>query len=428
MLEICPLTLRRSVRRCWAGNFSSGRTSNPQRRFPDRRPMLHTSLKALEMAGIMAWEILWALCLGFLLSSVVEAVVSKAQMSKLLPDSSAKTIVKAAALGAASSSCSYAATALARTLFRKGADFIAAIAFQFASTNLVVELSVLLCVMLGWQFMAAEFVGGPIMIALLVILLRATLRPRVIEAARAHAALGLTGRMEGHAAMDMSLHEGTFWQKVTSRRGMTATSHYYWMDWYSLVPDIALGLVISGILAVFVPTSFWQAFFLAGHPVLARVWGPLIGPLVAVLSFVCSVGNVPLAAVLWNGGISFGGVIAFLFADLLILPILNIYRKYYGLKVAAILAGVFYVAMAGAALVVEGLFSALHLVPAHRQLEVMQESVRWNYTSVLNVFFIIVSALLLVRFLKTGGPAMLREMGNAPADPDRKSTRLKSSH
>ena len=379
--------------------------------------MLHTLLKALEMAGIMAWEILWALCLGFLLSSVVEAVVSKAQMSKLLPDSSAKTIVKAAALGAASSSCSYAATELARTLFRKGADFIAAIAFQFASTNLVVELSVLLCVMLGWQFMAAEFVGGPIMIALLVILLRATLRPRVIEAARAHAALGLTGRMEGHAAMDMSLHEGTFWQKVTSRRGMTATSHYYWMDWYSLVPDIALGLVISGILAAFVPTSFWQAFFLAGHPVLARVWGPLIGPLVAVLSFVCSVGNVPLAAVLWNGGISFGGVIAFLFADLLILPILNIYRKYYGLKVAAILAGVFYVAMAGAALVVEGLFSALHLIPAHRQLEVMQESVPWNYTSVLNVFFIIVSALLLVRFLKTGGPAMLREMGNAPADP-----------
>jgi uncharacterized membrane protein YraQ (UPF0718 family) len=379
--------------------------------------LLHTSLEALKMAGVMAWEILWALCLGFLLSSVVEAVVSKAQMNKLLPDSSAKTIVKASAMGAASSSCSYAATALARTLFRKGADFIAAIAFQFASTNLVVELSVLLCVMLGWQFMAAEFVGGPIMIALLVVLLRATLRPRVIEAARAHAEMGLTGRMEGHAAMDMSLHEGTFWQKVTSRRGMTATSHYYWMDWYSLVPDIALGLLISGILAAFVPTSFWQAFFLSGHPVLARVWGPLIGPLVAVLSFVCSVGNVPLAAVLWNGGISFGGVIAFLFADLLILPILNIYRKYYGLKVAAILAGVFYVAMSGAALAVEGLFAALHLIPANRGVAVMQETIRWNYTSVLNVVFLAVSALLLVRFLKTGGPAMLREMGNVPADP-----------
>ena len=379
--------------------------------------MLHRSIEALAMTGIMAWEILWALCLGFLLSSVVEAVVSKAQMSKLLPDSSAGTIVKASAMGAASSSCSYAATALARTLFRKGADFIAAMAFQFASTNLVVELSVLLCVMLGWQFMAAEFVGGPIMIALLVVLLRATLRPRIIAAARAHAERGLAGRMEGHAAMDMSLHEGTFWQKVTSRRGMTATSHYYWMDWYSLAPDIALGLLISGILAAFVPTSFWQAFFLAGHPVLARVWGPLIGPLVAVLSFVCSVGNVPLAAVLWHGGISFGGVISFLFADLLILPILNIYRKYYGLKVAAILAGVFYVAMAGAALAVEALFGALHLIPVNRQVMVMQESIRWNYTSVLNIFFLVVSGLLLVRFLKTGGPAMLREMGGAALDP-----------
>ncbi len=199
---------------------------------------------------------------------------------------------------------------------------------------------------------------------------------------------------------------------------MTATSHYYWMDWYSLAPDIALGLVISGFLAVFVPTGFWQAFFLSGHPMLARVWGPLIGPLVAVLSFVCSVGNVPLAAVLWNGGISFGGVIAFLFADLLILPILNIYRKYYGFKVAALLAGVFYIAMAGAALIVEALFGALHLIPAHRQLMVMQEGIRWNYTSVLNIFFLLVSGLLMVRFLKTGGPAMLREMGNVPADPN----------
>lgn len=379
---------------------------------------LHTSFEALRMAGVMAWEILWALCLGFLLSSAVEAVVSKAEMSRLLPDSSAKTIVKASAMGAASSSCSYAATALARTLFRKGADFIAAMAFQFASTNLVVELSVLLAVVMGWQFMAAEFVGGPIMIALLVVLLRTTITPKIVAAARAQAERGLTGRMEGHAAMDMSLHEGTFFQKVTSRKGMTATSHYYWMDWYSLAPDIALGLVISGVLAAFVPASFWQGFFLAGHPALARVWGPLVGPLVAVLSFVCSVGNVPLAAVLWNGGISFGGVIAFLFADLLIFPILNIYRKYYGLKVAAILAGTFYIAMAGAALAVEGIFGALHLIPLHTRLMVMEEGIRWNYTSVLNVIFLAISALTFVRFLKTGGPAMLREMGGDARDPN----------
>jgi uncharacterized membrane protein YraQ (UPF0718 family) len=380
--------------------------------------MLHHSLEALEMTGIMAWQILWALCLGFLLSSIVESVVSKAQLSKLLPDSSPKTILKASALGAASSSCSYAATALARTLFRKGADFIAAMAFQFASTNLVVELSVLLCVILGWQFMAAEFIGGPIMIALLVVLLRATLRPRVIDAARAHANRGLAGRMEGHAAMDMSLHEGTFWQKLRSPAGLTATSHYYWMDWYCLIPDVALGLFISGILAAFVPTSFWQAFFLAGHPVLTRLWGPLVGPLVAVLSFVCSVGNVPLAAVLWNGGISFGGVISFLFADLLILPILNIYRKYYGLRVAALLAVIFYIAMAGAAFAVEAIFSVLHLVPAHTHLNVMQESIHWNYTSVLNVVFLAVSAALMFRFLRTGGPAMMREMDNTVADPN----------
>jgi uncharacterized protein len=380
--------------------------------------VLHTSIEALRMAGVMAWEILWALCLGFLLSSVVEAVVSKAEMGRLLPDSSAKTIVKASAMGAASSSCSYAATALGRTLFRKGADFIAAIAFMFASTNLVVELSVLLAVVMGWQFMAAEFVGGPIMIVLLVLLLRATLTPKLVQAARAQAERGLAGRMEGHAAMDMSLHEGTFWQKVTSRRGMTATSHYYWMDWYSLAPDIGLGLLISGVLAAFVPTSFWQGFFLAGHPALARLWGPLVGPLVAVLSFVCSVGNVPLAAVLWNGGISFGGVIAFLFADLIILPILNIYRKYYGLKIAAILAGTFYIAMAGAALAVEGIFGALHLIPAHTHLMVMEEAMRWNYTSALNVLFICVSGALFVRFLRTGGPAMLREMGGDSRDPN----------
>jgi len=375
---------------------------------------MNAVLKALEMTGMMAWELLWALCLGFVLSAGIEACVSKEKVGKLLPDSSAKTIVIASALGAASSSCSYAATALARTLFRKGADFIAAMAFQFASTNLVVELSVLLAVLMGWRFMAAEFVGGPIMIVLVVVFLRMTLKPKLIAAAHKQAMLNLPGKMEGHAAMDMSLHTGTFWQKVTSSKGYTATTHYYWMDWYSLWPDILGGLVISGCLAAWVPQRFWQGFFLVGHPVLARFWGPLIGPLVAVLSFVCSVGNVPLAAVLWNGGISFGGVIAFLFADLIILPILNIYRKYYGLKVAAILFGTFYAAMALAALAVEFLFGAVGLIPQERSATIMQEAVRWNYTSVLNVVFLGISAIMLFRFLKTGGPAMLRMMDEVP--------------
>jgi uncharacterized membrane protein YraQ (UPF0718 family) len=380
---------------------------------------MHAIVAALKMSGMMAWEILWALCLGFLLSGIVEAVVSKEQLGKLLPDSSPRTIVVASALGAASSSCSYAATALARTLFRKGGDFIAAIAFQFASTNLVVELSVLLAVLLGWQFMLAECTGGPIMIALLVIMLRATLKPKMIEAARKQAMKNLPGRMEGHAAMDMSLHTGTFWQKLTSAKGITASSHYYWMDWYSLWPDIAGGLLISGCLAAWVPQHFWQGLFLTGHPALARFWGPFIGPAVAVLSFVCSVGNVPMAAVLWNGGISFGGVIAFLFADLIILPVLNIYRKYYGLKMAALLFVVFYAAMSLAALAVDGIFAALHWIPEHGRALVMNEGIRWNYTSVLNVIFLAITALTLVRFLRTGGPEMLRMM-DAPAPADDK--------
>lgn len=378
--------------------------------------MMHSIVEALRMTGIMAWSMLWALCLGFLISGIIEAVVSKEQLSKLLPDSSPRTILVASGLGAASSSCSYAATALARTLFRKGADFIAAIAFQFASTNLVVELSVLLAVMLGWQFTLAEFTGGPIMIALIVIFLRLLLKPKLIEAARKQAERGLEGKMEGHAAMDMSLHSGSFWQKLTSEKGITATSHYFWMDWFSLWPDIAGGLLISGCLAAWVPQEFWKGLFFVGHPLLARLWGPIIGPMVAVLSFVCSVGNVPLAAVLWNGGISFGGVIAFLFADLIILPILNIYRKYYGLKIAAILFVAFYVAMSLAALAVEFLFAALHLIPSHGGAHVIMEHISWNYTSVLNIVFLAVTALLLWRFLRTGGPEMMKMMTQAPKD------------
>ncbi len=378
--------------------------------------LFHKLLDALQMAGTMAWEILWGLCLGFLLSAIVEAVVSKEQMGKLLPDSRAKTIVVASAMGAASSSCSYAAAALARSLFRKGADFIASMAFMFASTNLVVELSVLLAVLLGWQFMLAEFVGGPIMITILVLLLRATITPRVVDAARRQADRNLAGKMEGHAAMDMSLHDGTLAQKLTSSKGFTAIAHYFYMDWYSLWVDIAGGLFIGGALAAWVPQSFWQGFFLVHHPTLALFWGPFVGPLVAVLSFVCSIGNVPLAAVLWNGGISFGGVIAFLFADLIIFPLLNIYRKYYGIKIAALLGFTFYVAMSLAALAVEFLFRALHLVPHTRHAQIMQESIRWNYTSILNLVFLAIAAVLLWRFLKTGGPAMLRMMDDVPDD------------
>ena len=374
---------------------------------------------ALSMALTMGWEILWALILGFWLSAVIQAVVSKEEMSRLLPDASAKTIAVASGLGAASSSCSYAAVALARSIFRKGANFTAAMAFQFASTNLVLELGILLAVLMGWQFTLAEFTGGPIMIVILVLLMKAFVTPKLIKAARTQAEKGVQGRMEGHAGMDMSLHDDghdrTLWQRMTSDEGRTAISHFFVMDWASLWTDIGVGLLVAGALAAWVPQHFWQAFFFAGHPLLAKLWGPFLGPLVAILSFVCSVGNVPLAAVLWNGGISFGGVVAFLFADLIILPILNIYRKYYGLKMSALLLAIFYIAMVGAALVVEFVFSAMHLVPPQHRAVMMSERIRWNYTSWLDLAFLVVALLLTIRFMRTGGPAMLRMMSSSPA-------------
>jgi hypothetical protein len=370
---------------------------------------------ALFMSFAMGWEILWPLILGFALSGVVQAVVTKGEMSRLLPDSSLRSILIATALGAASSSCSYAAVALARSIFRKGADFIAAMAFQFASTNLVLELGIILAVLIGWQFVAAEFVGGLMMIAVLTVMLRAVMNPRLIEEARRQADRGLAGRMEGHAAMDMSVGgEGSILARIVSPKGFTAISHYFVMDWVSVWIDIVLGLLIAGALAAWVPNEFWQTFFLSADPVWSKIVGPLIGPIVAVVSFVCSVGNVPLAAVLWNGGISFGGVIAFLFADLIVLPILDIYRRYYGLRIAALLLGVSYAAMAGTAYVVELIFGIAGLVPQHRSAQIVEAHITWNYTTWLNIVFLGLAALLVWRFLKTGGPEMLRMM-NKPA-------------
>jgi uncharacterized protein len=365
---------------------------------------------ALGFAFAMLWEIIWALILGFALSGVVQAVVSKRQMSRLLPDDSPRTLAIACLLGAASSSCSYAAVALARSIFRKGANFTAAMAFEFASTNLVVELSIIMILVLGWPFAAAEFLGGPLMVAILALLFRAFLRRERVDEARRQAERGLVGSMEGHAEMDMSVTEGTLWQRITSARGFTAISHYFVMDWVAVWRDIVGGLLLAGALAAWVPDRVWQSFFLVEHPIVATIWGPLVGPLVAMLSFVCSIGNVPLAAVLWNGGISFGGVISFIFADLIVVPILNIYRKYYGARMTWFLLCTSYVAMALAGLAVELLFLALGLIPSQRQAIVMEPRVTFNYTTVLNLVFLALAAVLAVRFMRTGGPRMLRAM------------------
>ena len=375
--------------------------------------MVNAVFHALAMSALMGWEILWALILGFFLSAIVQAVVSKEQMTRLLPDARPRTLIKACGLGAASSSCSYAAVALTRSMFRKGANFTSAMAFQFASTNLVIELGVLLAVLMGWQFTLAEFVGGPLMIAIMVAIFRRFLKPQLVLLAQRQAELGIQGRMEGHAGMDMSMHGGSLRQRLISQAGRTAISHLFVMDWASVWMDIVGGLLISGCLSAWIPDKFWQMFFFTGHPLLARLWGPLIGPGVAVISFVCSVGNVPLAAVLWNSGISFGGVVSFIFADLIILPILNIYRKYYGWKMSAFLFVTFYLSMAGAALAVDLLFGAVRLIPTERSAPIATAAVSWDYTTWLDIVFLVLAGVLVWQFFRTGGVQMLRMMGSA---------------
>jgi uncharacterized protein len=368
-------------------------------------------LDALSFAFGMFWEILWALILGFALSGMVQAVVSKREMRRLLPDDSPRTLSIATGLGACSSSCSYAAVALARSLFRRGADFTASMAFEFASTNLVFELGIVMAVLLGWQFVLGEFVGGPLMIVFLALIFRRFLTKRLVDDAREQAERGVIGSMEGHAEMDMAVHgSGSWLTRLRTPEGFTATANYFVMDWAAIWKDIFGGLLIAGALAAWVPDSWWQAVFFEDHPTFSKIWGPFVGPLVAIVSFVCSVGNIPLAAVLWNGGISFGGVLGFIFADLLVLPILNIYRKYYGRKMAGFLLVTFYAAIVGSSLIVEFAFQLMGIAPTERDAKVVDASVTWNYTTVLNIIFLGLAAVLVWRFIRMGGIPMLRMM------------------
>jgi uncharacterized membrane protein YraQ (UPF0718 family) len=288
-------------------------------------------------------------------------------------------------------------------------------AFEMASTNLVVELGLILAFVMGWQFTVAEFVGGPIMIILIALGFRLWMRGKILEVARQQAEKGIAGSMEGHAAMDMSVsgNQG-FWRKFFSKPGVTSVSQYFVMDWASVLRDIVIGLLIAGAFQAWVPKAWLQTVFLQGNPTLAFFIDPLIGPLVAMVSFVCSVGNIPLAAVLWNGGISFGGVISFIFADLIIIPIILIYRKYYGLKAAMRITAIFYGAMVGAGYLVELIFTPLGLIPTNRHLSIVTSAITWNYTTWLNVFFLAIAAILLAVFIRTGSWSMLRMMGGAP--------------
>jgi uncharacterized membrane protein YraQ (UPF0718 family) len=318
-------------------------------------------------------------------------------------------------LGAASSSCSFASVALARSLWRKGASFTVAMAFEITSTNLIIDLGIILALLIACQFTLADYIGGPLMILFIAIMFRLFLRKKLLDAAREQSDKGLAGSMEGHAAMDMSVQgKGTFWQRLRSQDGITSVSNIFVMEWTAVLRDIVFGLLIAGAVGAWVPNSFWQRFFLVSHPLLLKVWDPLVEPLVAVASFGCSIGNVPLAGVLWNGEISFGGVTSFIFADLIILPILIIYLKYYGMKMALFIGGTFYLAMVLAGYAIEIIFSFLHLVPAERAAKVTDASISWNYTSFLNIAFLLLAGALVYRFVRNGGLPMPKMMHGKP--------------
>ena len=377
--------------------------------------VVNAILHALQISFFMFWEVLWPLAFGFLLSAMIQTVVSKRAVSGALGKPDLKGFLLACGFGAASSSCSYAAVAVARALFRRGASFVNAIIFEFASTNLVFELGLVLLILLGWQFVAAEFAGGLLMAVILWILFKVTLRQRMVDDAKRQAERGVFGSThEAHGEMDMSITDGPFIARLLSARAFTAVSHSFFMDLNALYVDLGVGFLIAGALAAWVPNSWWQAFFLTNHPSLNEFWSPLIGPIISTLSFVCSVGNVPLAVVLWNGGISFGGVISFIFADLIILPILNIYRKYYGGRMSLYLLAVSYAAMALAGFLVGGAFQLLGLAPTNHHVAVFETPPALNYTSFLDIGFLALMAVLGWRFVTTGGIQMLRAHAQRP--------------
>ena len=350
--------------------------------------------ESLREGFFMFWETLWALVLGFGLSGVVQAFVSKDDLQRVLGDHGPGSVVRASAFGMVSSSCSYAATAMAKSLFQKGADFISAMVFMFASTNLVIELGVVLLILMGWQFAAAEFIGGAIMIVLLVVLGGAVLGGRLVIDARARLQHGVMGGHEHQAMVDISEErqhelERTPWRKkLTSKAAWSDAAGYTMADVTMLRKELVIGYVVAGVLAVMIPMDFWNDVFFTGHGVWTSLENVIVGPFIAFISFVCSIGNVPMAAALWHGGISFGGVIAFIFADLIALPLVLIYRKYYGNKLALRLFATFYLVMAAAGLIVEGLFSLTGGIPDNRHGEIAATSFEWNYTTFLNIFFL----------------------------------------
>jgi len=342
----------------------------------------------------MFWEVWWALVLGFLLSGIVQAWVPRAPLERALGDRGPRALALSTGLGAASSSCSYAAVAIAKSLFQKGASLASAMAFQFASTNLVFEIGIVIWLFLGWQFTLAEFAGGLLLIVLMWIGVRLLVSRQEEEQARAHAQAADTGH----------LHPSAGGSRFFSLDGWSEVAHNFRGDWAMLWKEITAGFLIAGFVAL-LPMDFFNGLFLTDQGgALQVVENVIVGPLVAVLSFVCSVGNIPLAAVLWAGGISFAGVIAFIYADLIIIPLVLVYGRYYGWRITAVIVSLMFGAMVAAALAIDGIFSAAGLIPQDRPSieSITERGITWNYTAVLNIVFTLVAAALFGLTLRRG--------------------------
>jgi uncharacterized protein len=348
--------------------------------------------EGIEMSFLMAYEVWWALVLGFAISAIVQAWVPRARVEGALSGEGFAPVAKATALGAASSSCSYAAIAIAKSLFQKGASAVTALAFQFASTNLVWELGLVLWVLMGWQFTLAEFVGGILLIALMAVFLRAFVSPRLEEQARRHAQEAQAGHHHGDAE-----EEQLSWrERLTSRAAWAGVGGNFRGDWQMLWKEIALGFLLAGFIGLLGNDFFNFLFVTDAPPLVQTLENVVVGPVIAILSFVCSVGNVPLAAVLWSGGISFAGVVAFIFADLIVLPIVLAYRKYYGTAFALRITALMFVTIVIAALVLDGLFGLAGLIPTGPRptREDVFGSIEVDYKLFLNVLGLAIFAVL----------------------------------
>ncbi|HEY7256870.1 MAG TPA: permease [Solirubrobacterales bacterium] len=368
-------------------------------------------LEGLEQSLLMAYEVWWALVLGFAISAVVQAWVPRERIEAGLSGSGPGPIARATGLGAASSSCSYAAIAIAKSLFQKGASAATALAFQFASTNLVWELGLVLWVLIGWQFTLAEYVGGILMIVLMALLLRRFVSPRLEEAARLHAREADAGHQH-HAS-----GERMAWRRrLASVDAWTDVAHNFRGDWQMLWKEISIGFLLAGFIGLLGDDFFNALFIKDAPPAIVTIENVIVGPIIAVLSFVCSVGNVPLAAVLWSGGISFAGVMAFIYADLIVLPIVAAYRKYYGTAFALRITALMFVTMVIAALAVDGLFSALGLIPTGPRptREDIFGSIELDYKLVLNLLALAIFAALFSLTARGGGAEAPAAAGEAP--------------